>query len=490
MSFTDTAFLFLFLPTVLFFYYIGWKPLRPYLLLAASLFFYACGARQYVVLLIVSVMVNTVLGWSIAYFADSKRIAMLLLFAGVFYNVIVLANYKYADFFGENLAGLFGREYEAGGAALPLGLSFFTFKAISYLADVYKGKIKPGKNMLYPALYLSFFAQVQSGPLSRYDTIEPPKLQGGGYDCTWDRFSSGVTRFIIGFNKKILLANTLCEIADAVYASDMTVLSTGYAWLGAVCYSLQLYYDFSGYSDMAAGLSWMFGLDCPENFHYPYMTKSVSEFWRRWHITLGSWFRDYIYIPLGGSRVESRWRLYLNLLAVWLLTGLWHGADWTFVVWGFAYFLAVAFEKTTGLPERFTKKVPGIVYRIFTLLFIHFMWVIFRADDMPMALTFISRMFAGAANPAEDARALFLLRDNLVFVAAAVLFCMPAGAWIQEWVHAGMDQAAKRKYRMYQAVDSVLQILSAGVNLFLFLWAVSYVVAGANNPFAYANSEI
>lgn len=294
-------------------------------------------------------------------------------------------------------------------------------------------------------------------------------MQGGILTCSWDKFSSGATRFIIGFNKKILLANTLCEIADAVYASDLSMLSARYAWLGAVCYSLQLYYDFSGYSDMAVGLSRMFGYDCPENFHDPYMTKSVSEFWRRWHMTLGSWFRDYIYIPLGGSRVKSRRRLYLNLLAVWLLTGLWHGADWTFVVWGLFYFLLIAFEKTTGLPKRISNKGMKVVYRIFTLLFINFMWVIFRAENISAAVTFLTHMFVGAVNPVQDARVLFLLKDNLVFVLAAVLFCMPVGSWVRKWMQA---------YGLHPF---------AAVHLFLFLWAVSYVVAGANNPFTYAN---
>lgn len=313
------------------------------------------------------------------------------------------------------------------------------------------------------------FSQIQSGPISR--------LADTRYDAGWTRFSSGMQRFVLGFCKKILLANVLGDIVDEVYASDMTLLSPSYGWLGAICFSLQLFYDFAGYSDMAIGITQMFGYECPENFDYPYMTHSISEFWRRWHMTLGSWFRDYIYIPLGGSRVDKKWKLYRNLFVVWLLTGLWHGASWNFVVWGLLYFVFIAFEKATNLPNRLPSRLLRAIYRLFCLGIINTLWVIFRSKDLAQAVVFLKHMFfMDNGNTLKNARAWFLLKDNVVFLLCALLFCTP----VIPMVERKCKEAAKKGFEIYQVC--YLLILVA-----LFLIALSYVISGSNNPFTYAN---
>lgn len=240
-------------------------------------------------------------------------------------------------------------------------------------------------------------------------------------------------------------------------------------------YTLQLFFDFAGYSDMAIGLSRMFGIDCPENFRYPYISSSVSEFWRRWHITLGAWFRDYIYIPLGGSRVKSKWYLYRNLAVVWCLTGLWHGASWNFILWGIGYFIAIAIEKTFQLPQCFEKRSIKIIYRFFVIIFVNFQWVIFRADGLRAGLKYLYCMFFAPNNALADSRTLFLIRDNWIFIIAAVFLCVPVVPWI--------ERKCKEK-KMFSFVWNIGIVL---VNMGLFLVAVSYVVAGQNNPFLYAN---
>lgn len=473
MAITDVLFLFLFLPLSLAVYYIGPGFLRAYILLIISLVFYSLNSPECLILLLLSVAVNYVCGRLIDRYRG-ERAAKLLLTAGVIYNVGILVYYKYAGFILSNINGIFRTDLKAGEILLPLGLSFFTFKAISYLADVYKGKIRAARNPVYPALYLSFFAQIQSGPLSRYSDMEFEK-RSGRLSGSLDQFAEGMWRFVIGFNKKVLLANTLSAVTQEIFSAPAADMSSALAWLGSICYTLQLFFDFAGYSDMAIGISAMFGFQCPENFRYPYLSKSISEFWRRWHITLGAWFRDYVYIPLGGSRGVSRGRLFFNLFAVWILTGIWHGASWNFVVWGLLYFVVIAFEKATELPKRITKKPLRALYRIAMLFFINFQWVIFRADGLRAGLSYLRCMFFSPSNPLADARALFLLRDNCFFLAAGILLCFPVVPALQE------------KMEKNKTLGTVWNIALAAVCGLLFLWAVSFVVSGQSNPFAYAN---
>lgn len=324
---------------------------------------------------------------------------------------------------------------------------------------------------VYDALYLSFFAQIQSGPLTRYcDSFYVTEKEKRK-----DLFSDGVLRFLIGFNKKILLADMLANITSEIFSNSFDFFSTAYAWFGSICYSLQLFYDFSGYSDMAIGISEMFGYRCMENFTYPYITESVTKFWRRWHISLSQWFRDYIYIPLGGSQVKNKCRVYLNLFVVWMLTGIWHGASWHFVIWGMGYFILIAFERATDIPNRFRTKAGRIAYRVFSLIFINCQWVLFRADSVTAGLRFLKRMFIPTNVPLANMRTWFLVKDYFVFILAAIILCAPTVSWIR-----GKTERIIWMRNLYETVIRIMVIM-------LFVWAVSFVVSGQNNPFAYAN---
>jgi alginate O-acetyltransferase complex protein AlgI len=465
MTMTSMLFLFLFLPAALAVYHLTGGSVKEYVLLAVSLVFYALCSPEYILLFVAAIAVTVTLGRLICR-VKTKSAKRTLLILGIILNAGLLVYYKYSGFGLSIWGGLTSKEPLVKNTALPLGISFFTFKAISYLADVYKGTAALSRNPLHDALYLSFFPQVQSGPLSRYNDLRTRDIK---------LFSEGVFRFLVGFCKKVLIADVLSKVTAEIFTAPPESTSMLYAWLGAICFSLQLLFDFAGYSDMAIGVSEMFGYKCPENFHYPYMTESVAGFWRRWHISLGAWFRDYVYIPLGGSRTREKWRVYFNLLAVWLLTGIWHGAAWNFVVWGLGYFLVIAFERLTGLPGRIRHPWGKTLYRFFTLLFINFQWVLFNAKDLSHGLSYLKTMFIGPLNALADSRALFLLKDYWFFILAAIILCFP--------LVPRLDKKLRSRKVLHTAFEAVLALtLLAG-----FAWAVSLVVAGLNNPFAYAN---
>lgn len=466
MSFSSLSFILFFLPVSLIIYYLVPGRIKRYVLLEISLLFYAFGSLQYWLLLTVLIVVNTVLGIIICCMRDKAQNAMclFLMTAGICINVAPLLFYKYGESairFVHADELLYHIDF-----TFPLGLSFFAFKAVSYLVDVYKGQVK--NDPANTALYLSFFPQIISGPISRVDDFSSVSI-------SWSEFSSGLIRFVTGYCKKILLADSLAHIVTETFSMEYGQLSTAYAWIGSICYSLQLFFDFSGYSDMAIGLSKIFGYKCPENFNYPYISSSVSEFWRRWHITLGSWFRDYIYIPLGGSRVDSKIRLMFNLLAVWLLTGMWHGNYKNFVFWGLAYFAVIAFEKLSGYPKKLKSVWTRSVYRFLVLIFVNFQWVIFRANGLKKGIQYIYTMIVPKRVEISDMRALFMINEYGVFIAAAIVLSMPI-----------MPFLMKKTERNRSAVLGV-RILNYVVLAALFIWSLSFVVAGANNPFAYAN---
>lgn len=460
MSITDLTFLFIFLPIALALYHLFFfnGKVQEGILLLLSLFFYAVGSPDYFLLFTTAVAITVLIARILHKFPDKKVLRTILLVLGITLNVGLLVYYKIA---GTGNASL----------VLPLGISFFTFKSISYLTDVYKGKAVLSGNVVHDALYLSFFAQITSGPISRYNDMSIE----GRKKFDFDLFSDGIYRFLIGFSKKILIANVLSKLTDEIFHAPFENFSTAYAWLGAVCFSLQLFFDFAGYSDMAIGITQMFGFKCPENFNYPYMTESVSRFWRRWHITLSGWFRDYIYIPLGGSRNKQKCRTYLNLLIVWLLTGLWHGISWNFVAWGMGFFVLISLEKLLDLPGRLKHKPLKILYRIFTLLFINFEWVLFHSDNLLSGLRFIKRMILPVGNATADARTLFLLNDYAFFIIIAVLFSMPVVPFLDE------------KLKKTKALYTVFQVVKVIIAAMAFIWSVSFIVAGQNNPFAYGN---
>ena len=394
MLFTSLEFLFAFLPIVLVVNFLLPAKARNYWLLVMSLLFYAWGEPKFVLVMLGSIVVNYFMALCIAKISvppepcSAKKHAQfwrrLLLCITVVANLSVLFLYKYMNFTTSNLVALFpslAGSLKITSFVLPIGISFFTFQALSYVIDVYRG-IPVQKNIAYVGLYISLFPQLIAGPIVRYTTVAKEIKHR---TVTFESFSKGVMRFLYGFNKKMLLANILAKAADAAFAS--TNLSVGLSWVGIVCYTLQIFFDFAGYSEMAIGLGQMLGFKFLENFDYPYISKTVTEFWRRWHISLGSWFRDYLYFPLGGSRVKTRSRLIFNLAVVWLATGIWHGANWTFILWGVMYGVIIIFEKLLDLPSRLPKsKVASIAYQIFTLLAVMIGWVLFRSESLGGAL--------------------------------------------------------------------------------------------------------
>ena len=393
MVFASPLFLFAFLPLALALYYLTPTRARNFVLLCLSLVFYAWGEREWVVVMLASVAFNwlgAMLVGALTGHSQQRRVLGVL----VALNLLALGYFKYADFALENIGQLlvrFGFEpLQPLKQHLPLGISFFTFHAISYVVDVYRGQSRALKNPLDTALYIALFPQLIAGPIIRYHYIEQQLQQRG---AGLEDMERGIQRFVIGLAKKVLIANVVARAADQIFALPSEHLSFGIAWLGVLCYALQIYFDFSGYSDMALGLGSMFGFRFPENFDHPYASRSITEFWRRWHISLSSWFRDYLYIPLGGNRGSSG-RTYLNLVTVFLLCGLWHGASWTFVLWGALHGAFLVLERA-GLGKQLAS-APSALQRSYALLVVLLGWVFFRADNLGQALLFLRAMVGGS----------------------------------------------------------------------------------------------
>ncbi len=436
-----------------------------------SLAFYAWGVGEFVFVMIASILFNYFMAIFISNTADSpwRRVLLAITISG---NLSVLFVYKYLDFAIVNL-NLLGFDFPLKHIALPLGISFFTFQAMSYSLDVYMGTAKVQKNPLNIGLYVSFFPQLVAGPIVRYQTIAD---QIHGRQETFEDFSEGVRRFIIGFSKKIILSNNMALVADAVFAMPDSQRSMVSAWMGIFAYAFQILFDFGGYSDMAIGLGKMFGFHFLENFNYPYISHSVSEFWRRWHMSLGQWFRDYVYFPLGGSRVNTKGRLILNLFVVWLLTGIWHGASWNFIFWGLMYFFLLAFEKLSGIPAKFHSQVAKNLYRVFTMFWILMGWVFFRAETMTAAVNYIKSMFGLTQNVFADSQVIRIYLQYHYFYLFSMLCATPV-----------FSLAKRRLIQAYPTLETMIDILSVPVYGFLLIWSVSYIMIGSHNPFIYFN---
>ena len=462
MVFSTTTFILLFLPIVLIVYY--FPPIRKHrsisnlVLSLASLFFYAWGEPSFVLVMLGSIFVNWALGLLVDKFRNTKR-AKTPLIAAVVVNVALLFVFKYLTFLLTNFNLLFNKNIDTLNISLPIGISFFTFQAMSYVIDVYRGHGKAQKNPLNVILYISFFPQLIAGPIVRYETVAE---EINNRVETFEDFSSGVYRFLIGLSKKVLLANNLAVLADAAFDGQKpTVLS---AWIGALAYSLQIYFDFSGYSEMAIGLGRMFGFHFLENFNYPYVSRSITEFWRRWHMSLGTWFRDYVYFPLGGSRVDSKARLVFNLFVTWTLTGIWHGANWTFLMWGLLYFVLLTVEKLTGFDKK-----SGFFGHIYTMLFVVLGWVLFRSESIGNALSYMTSMF-GIGAKLYDGYMLTYLSSYKVYFIAGILACFPIQKLFKDKIN-----------------SKVYNCVSAAVLFVLFVLSLSFMVKGAYNPFIYFN---
>ena len=475
MSLSDSIFIFCFLPIALLLFYIAREELREYILVVFSLLFYAFGSRTYFLILLAATAVNIVLARLISR-AKENALKTVLLVIGVIADVGLLSFYKFrlpANFIWEKLTG---RLIFDTSLMLPLGISFFTFKAISMLADSYTGKAKLNKNPVHDALYLTFFAQITSGPLSRYNDLKNVSASLEKGFKRFDYISEGVYRFVIGIIKKLLIADNLGKITTEVFGADYASVSSAYLWLGSICFSLKLFYDFAGYSDMAIGITKMFGYDCPENFDYPYTTESVAGFWKRWHMSLSFWFRDYVYIPLGGSRNKTAFRTYVNLFVVWALTGIWHGASIHFVVWGLGYFVLISLERLTGLPAKLKNGFAKGLYRTFTLLCINFLWVMFNVTGFKQGVLFIKGMILPQSDELSLLRTGVLLKQYGVFIAVAVIFCMPVAKAVKTFI----DK------KNIKALTVVSECISFAVLAVLFILCVALSVSGQNSPFVYA----
>lgn len=459
MLFSSSLFLYYFLPIVFLFYFVILPnniKIRNYFLLLASLLFYAWGEPIFVFLMIISCFMN----WAFGLAIDSRKRIKLTLALMILFNLSIIFIFKYLNFTIVTLNEIFHTNFQSPNIIPPIGISFFTFQAISYVVDIYNGKGVAQKNPLNVALYISLFPQLVAGPIVRYETIAK---EIKNRNILLNDFTYGVERFIIGLSKKILLANNMGIIADHIFSVEWEYLNLPLAWLGAIAYTFQIYFDFSGYSDMAIGLGRIFGFHFLENFNYPYISKSISEFWRRWHISLGSWFRDYVYIPLGGSRATKK-RVYLNLFIVWLLTGLWHGASWNYIFWGLFFFLLISFEKLISLEKR---KISSINY-IYTYIFIIIGFIIFRTTSLANTWTYISAMFT--------------LRD--------INPCPLFNAYICEyWLWLIISLLFSFPYipRLYiKHIYPIKIIHSIFLFILLFLSAM-YLAKGSYNPFIYFN---
>ncbi|MBE6030579.1 MAG: MBOAT family protein [Clostridiales bacterium] len=448
------------------------RKLQNIFLLVASLGFYAWGEPWFVLVMMLSILGNWIFGLLVNKFRESKTSSRAVIIVMLVFNLSIIFIFKYLCFTLEQINSITKTEIAIPDIALPIGISFFTFQAISYVIDVYREKGEMQKNLLNVGLYISFFPQLIAGPIVRYETISD---QINNRRESWDDFAEGTCRFVIGLSKKVLLSNNFALIANQAFSYDAAdACSILFAWLGAIAYTLQIYFDFSGYSDMAIGLGKMFGFHFLENFNYPYISLSVSEFWRRWHISLGSWFRDYVYFPLGGSRVDTKARLVFNLFVVWFLTGVWHGANWTFISWGLMYFVLISIEKVSGFEK---KRIPGAVKWLYTMLFVVIGWVFFRANSMADGLHYVKTMFfLNIDAPLICNQFTVFFRENIYYLIAGIFFSMPVTKWLRRIV----DEKTNDGNPVIAGAYTLL--LTAGL-----IFSMAYLIKGAYNPFIYFN---
>lgn len=463
MVFSSTIFLCVYLPLVLLGYYICPKKGRNLFLLIASLVFYAWGEPKYVFLMMFSILINYLFGRLMDKHRENKKRLKLLLVLSVVIDLGLLSVFKYTDFIITNINSLFDAGFDLLNIALPIGISFYTFQAMSYTIDVYRDDVRVQKNIIDFGMYITMFPQLIAGPIVRYSDVQD---QLADRSVTTADFSEGVMRFAVGLGKKVLLANQMGAVWSDIYAlgGDVSALM---AWIGAAAYTFQIYFDFSGYSDMAIGLGRMFGFKFPENFRYPYQSVSITDFWRRWHITLSTWFKEYLYIPLGGNR-RGLARQALNLLIVWTLTGFWHGAGWNFVMWGLYYFVILFIEKLFLLNAL--DKLPKFFRHVYALLLIAIGWVIFASDDVSVLLPYLGSLFG--ANGATGGMDVY----TLVTKAVLIIICCIASTELPKRVFVSCTDALGEKTGF--VVKSVLSLALLALSM-IFLIGDSY------NPFLY-----
>lgn len=467
MVFSSILFLFYFLPVVLTIYFISPRKYRNYILFLSSLFFYSWGEPKYIWIMLFSTVLDYTCGRRIHYhkIRDDFKRAKAWLIVSITVNLTLLGFFKYSDFLISNVNNIFNLQIPLLGILLPIGISFYTFQTMSYTIDLYRGDTEVQNNIIYFGTYVSLFPQLIAGPIVRYETISEEidkRVE------SFHLFSEGVKRFIIGMGKKVLLANNIGLLWNNI-SSGMYNMSILTAWLGIISFGFQIYFDFSGYSDMAIGLGKIFGFNFLENFNYPYMSKSITEFWRTWHISLGTWFRQYVYIPLGGNRRGPRIQI-RNIIIVWILTGIWHGASWNFLIWGLYFGVLLTLEKVFLL--GILKKVPSYVSRIYTLFLILMSWVIFAFDSIIDGLKFMGVLFGKGGFSLYNRDFLYLISTNILLLAILIL--------------ASTDIPKKLWNHINSRYGEGLSFTGENILLiFIFTLCISYLVDQSYNPFLY-----
>ncbi|MGG7164726.1 MBOAT family O-acyltransferase [Clostridium ihumii] len=465
MVFSSLIFLFIFLPITLLVYYLVPRKFKNLVLLIFSLIFYAWGEPVYIVIMLFSTVFDYTNGILISKYSKDKNKARIILILSMVINLGILAFFKYYGFFIENINGIFNLSLTAKTLPLPVGISFYTFQTMSYTIDVYLNKIPVQKNIISFGAYVTMFPQLVAGPIVKYGEVAK---QIDKRVETLDKFGEGAELFVVGLGKKVLLANNIGFLWTTIKAmpiSDITVIG---AWLGIIAFTFQIYFDFSGYSDMAIGLGKMLGFDFMKNFNYPYVSKSITEFWRRWHISLGSWFREYVYIPLGGNRVSTAKHL-RNLFVVWFLTGLWHGASWNFIVWGLYFGVILVIEKNFLL--KWLEKAPKFIANIYTMILVIIGWVFFDVETLKGALDYIKVMFGFGNNPMIDSMTMYYLEANIGLIIVLIICSTSIPTKIIKFI--------KKKY-----TTAKLFVVPVIYTIILIV-AVAYLVNETYNPFLY-----
>ena len=457
MVFSSAIFIFGFLPILFLFYFLCPKKLKNYVLLFFSLLFYAFGGLKYLLIMALVVFADYIGALLISKYKRHKNCFLILTIS---INILVLIFYKYTNFFLTNINNLFNIDIPILDIIMPIGISFYTFQAMSYVIDVYKGEVKVQNNYFLLLLYVSLFPQLIAGPIVRYQTIEKEITKR---KVSYDDISYGLERFILGLAKKLIIANQMGKLADIAFSGNF---SCTVSWLGAIAYMFQIYFDFSAYSDMAIGLGRIFGFHFLENFNFPYMAKSITDFWRRWHISLSTWFRDYIYIPLGGNRKGIK-RQIINMSVVWLLTGFWHGASWNFIMWGLYYLIFLILEKF--VLKNILKKTPDLLKQIYALLIILIGWVLFRVENMPQFFDIIKTMFSFDLNSTSLMEARIYLETYYVYFILAILFSTN--------VYYVICDKFKNK-KVFEVIKYVFLIV-------LFVISIMFLAQSSYNPFIY-----
>ena len=462
MLFTSISFLYYFLPALIIIYFITPKKYKNIILLIASLLFYFYGEPKYVFLMIAEIVIAYTGAILIdKYKSQSKNILIITLFIHVFLLII----FKYTDFIIQTINDISNANIKLLNIALPIGISFYTFQIISYVIDVYNGKVKVQKNIINLATYVSLFPQLVAGPIVRYQTVEK-ELDDRVH--SFNNFAYGIRRFSIGLAKKVLIANALGELCTKAFVLNETTVI--FYWIFGISYMLQLYFDFSAYSDMAIGLGRIFGFNFPENFNYPYISKSITEFWRRWHISLGTWFKDYVYIPLGGNR-DGKYKQIRNILIVWLLTGIWHGANWTFLIWGLLFGIILIIEKI--FLNKFMEKLPSFIRRTYVLFIVMILFIIFNSENMSVAFTNIKGLFGMNGEVFINDYTLHYLKSYLPLLIIAFLGATP-------FIKTLIDKLRKNKY-----VNNIINILEPILIVIILVVVTSYLIDNSYNPFLY-----